>query len=353
MPKCSTWNIRLRGIGSNPSVPRGTLGWGASDRTQVFHVEQCTSVQQRMSAIPAGSGRQVATLSLAASTDSNRRLYRVKKEEAAGMRTEHNSTNQGERMHLDREAARELLKDVSEGRVSIDTALRQLPSVTYEDLGYAKIDHHRTLRKGFPEVIYCPGKQPTQVAEIAVRLFDRHDRVLATRAGEDVYATVHAVLPTAQYHAMARAITISRTPLEPKYRGYVAILTGGTSDMPVAEEAAVTLMIMGHAVKRIYDVGVAGIHRLLAQQGAIDAANIVVAVAGMEGALASVVAGLTDRPVIAVPTSTGYGSNLGGLAPLLTMLNSCASGVTVVNIDNGFGAGYAAALINRLITGGQ
>lgn len=256
-----------------------------------------------------------------------------------------------EELHLDRDATRQLLKAVQEGRTPIEAALQQLSGLDYEDLGYAKIDHHRALRKGFPEVIYCAGKEPQQVAEIASRLFERNDRVLATRAGFETFESVQQVLPAAEYHSTARAITISRTALEPRYPGYVAILTGGTSDLPVAEEAAITLGVMGHAVQRVYDVGVAGIHRLLAQQRTIDGANVVLAVAGMEGALASVVAGLTDRPVIAVPTSTGYGANLGGLAPLLTMLNSCASGVTVVNIDNGFGAGYSAALINRLVSG--
>lgn len=225
----------------------------------------------------------------------------------------------------------------------------------YEDLGFAKIDHHRAERLGFPEVIYCTGKTPAQVQQIAARLFARNDRILATRADADTFAAVQAVLPEAQYHEVARVITITHSPLQPLYPGYIAILTGGTADLPVAEEAAVTLLTMGHAVERVYDVGVAGIHRLLAQQAIIDRSHVVIAVAGMEGALASVVAGLTDRPVIAVPTSTGYGANFGGLAPLLAMLNSCASGVSVVNIDNGFGAGYAAATINRLIAinGGQ
>jgi NCAIR mutase (PurE)-related protein len=257
-----------------------------------------------------------------------------------------------EEQRLDQIQLRRLFEEVRQGRLLPEQAMRQLAAPAFEDLGYAKIDHQRTLRKGFPEVIYCAGKTASQVAEIAVRLYERHDRVLATRATTDAYEAIKAVLPQAVYHETARAITISRTPLKPLYGGFVAVLTAGTSDLPVAEEAAVTLEIMGHEPRRIYDVGVAGIHRLLTQQPVLNAAHVIIAVAGMEGALPSVVAGLTDRPVIAVPTSTGYGANLGGVAPLLTMLNSCASGVTVCNIDNGFGAGYTAALINRLINKG-
>lgn len=250
---------------------------------------------------------------------------------------------------MDEGTVRQLLEDIKAGHTSIDAAVERLTRAEYEDLGYAKIDHHRAQRKGFPEVIYCAGKTPDQVREIACHLFARHDRVLATRATAEVFAVVKDALPEATYHEQARTITISRGPLTPLYPGYVAILSGGTSDLPVAEEAAVTLMVMGHNVERVYDVGVAGIQRLLAHQAVVNGANVVIAVAGMEGALPSVVGGLTDRPVIAVPTSTGYGANWSGLAPLLAMLNSCASGVTVVNIDNGFGAGYSAAQINRLV----
>lgn len=253
---------------------------------------------------------------------------------------------------MDRSDIRQLLEDLKAGRTDIDTAVDLLSGMPYEELGYAKIDHHRAARQGFPEVVYCQGKTPEQVQQIVSRLFARHDRILATRADARTFAAVQEVLPEARYHKLARAITFSKDPLEPMYPGYVAILTGGTSDLPVAEEAAVTLAIMGHAVERVYDVGVAGIQRLLAQQGIINGAHVVIAVAGMEGALPSVVAGLIDRPVIAVPTSTGYGANFAGLAPLLAMLNSCASGVSVVNIDNGFGAGYMAATINRLIASG-
>jgi len=219
-----------------------------------------------------------------------------------------------------------------------------------ESLGYARIDHQRAARKGFPEVIYAAGKTADQVAAIEERLFARNDRVLITRADAGVFARVKQVVAEAVYHDVARAITLCRNGMAPIYSGNVALLSAGTSDLPVAEEAAITLEIMGHRVERVYDVGVAGLHRLLAQQEHLNHANVVGVVAGMEGALASVVGGLTDRPVIAVPTSVGYGASFGGVAALLAMLNSCASGVTVVNIDNGFGAGYAAALINRQIS---
>ncbi len=250
---------------------------------------------------------------------------------------------------MERKAARRILQGVKDGTVEPEEALRTFAGLEVEDLGFARIDHQRSLRKGFPEVIYAAGKQPEQVVEIAVRLYKQNDRVLITRANEQTWAAVAKELAAAQWNRVARAITICRDEMTPTFNGYIALLSAGTSDMPVAEEAAVTLTVMGHAVKRIYDVGVSGIHRLLAQQEAIAGASVVIVVAGMEGALASVVGGLTDRPVIAVPTSVGYGANFGGLAPLLTMLNSCASGVTVVNIDNGFGAGYAAALINAAI----
>jgi NCAIR mutase (PurE)-related protein len=257
-------------------------------------------------------------------------------------------------MFSEKENLRRILEDVKSAKLDIDTAMTQLVDPGYEDLGFAKVDHRRALRKGFPEVIYCSGKTAIQVAEIARSLRQRNDRVLATRASREAYEAVLSVAPEAIYHDTARIITITERPMTSIYTGYIAVLTGGTADLPVAEEAAITLEIMGHEARRIYDVGVAGIHRLLAQQSAIDAANVVIVVAGMEGALASVVAGLTDKPVIAVPTSTGYGASFGGIAPLLTMLNSCASGVSVCNIDNGFGAGYMAALINRLVAhGGQ
>jgi NCAIR mutase (PurE)-related protein len=239
-----------------------------------------------------------------------------------------------------------LLTGVREGELGVEEALESLRFLPYEDLGFAKIDHHRALRDDLPEVILGQGKTPEQVVTIAERIVRQSNRVLVTRAGPDVYAAVRDRLPDAVYHETARAITVQRAPL-PLKPG-VTVLSGGTADQPVAEEAAVTAEIMGCAVERIYDVGVAGIHRLLAHLPALLSSNVLVAVAGMEGALPSVVGGLVSAPVIAVPTSVGYGASFQGLAPLLTMLNSCAAGVAVVNIDNGFGAGYMAATINRL-----
>ncbi len=216
----------------------------------------------------------------------------------------------------------------------------------YEDVGFAKIDHHRALRDSLPEVVLGQGKSPEQVAEIARRLAERAGRVLVTRADRACFEAVRAALPDATYHETARAITLDRRP-EPKQPG-VTVLCAGTADLPVAEEAAVTAELMGSAVERVNDVGVAGLHRLLDHLPALRDARALVAVAGMEGALPSVVAGLVAVPVIAVPTSVGYGASFGGIAPLLAMLNACAAGVAVVNIDNGFGAGYLAAVINRL-----
>ncbi len=220
--------------------------------------------------------------------------------------------------------------------------MRRLP---YEDIGFAEVDHHRALRKGFPEVILGEGKSREQVVAIAEKLAVQTDRLLITRVDVDVYRAVKERLPDARYHADARAVTLVRVE-EPLWPG-VAVLCAGTSDLPVAEEAAVTAEVMGCQAERFYDVGVAGIHRLLDKMEALRDARALVVVAGMEGALPSVVAGLVAAPVIAVPTSVGYGASFRGLAPLLAMLNSCAAGVGVVNIDNGFGAGYLAAVINR------
>ncbi len=222
----------------------------------------------------------------------------------------------------------------------------------FVDLGFARVDVGRLARRGFPEVIYCAGKTPEQVAEIARTLESHHAVVLATRAGSAHFEAVRAVLPGAVFHAAARCIVVEREPL-PRLPGRVALVCAGTSDLPVFEEAAVTLAVFGCAVERVTDVGVAGIHRLLADQARIESCQVVVVVAGMEGALPSVVAGLVSRPIIAVPTSIGYGAAFGGLAALLGMLTSCGSGVTVVNIDNGFGAACAAASICRLLSPGR
>jgi NCAIR mutase (PurE)-related protein len=220
--------------------------------------------------------------------------------------------------------------------------LRDLP---YEDLGYARVDHHRVLREGFPEVILGIGKTPTQIAGIAKSLAARNDRLLITRASNEAYLAVRDVLPDAEYKTAARAIVLDRNARE--LTPGVALVCAGTADLPVAEEAAITAEMIGSEVDRLFDVGVAGIHRLFAVLPRIRAARAIIVVAGMEGALPSVVAGLVSTPIIAVPTSIGYGASFSGIAPLLSMLNSCAAGVSVVNIDNGFGAGYIAAMINR------
>jgi len=244
---------------------------------------------------------------------------------------------------------RELLLRIRDGRLDVEEAVRDLKRLPVDDLGYAQIDVHRELRRGFPEVVYCAGKTTEQVVAIVVRLARQSDgNILATRANREVYLAVAAEVEGAEYHDLARLIIVRRGAQET--RGCIAVLSAGTSDMPVAEEAALTAEAMGNRVERIYDAGVAGIHRLLNHRDRLLAARVLIVVAGMEGALPSVVGGLVDKPVIAVPTSVGYGASFGGLAALLAMLNSCASGISVVNIDNGFGAGYQAGLINRLGT---
>ena len=242
---------------------------------------------------------------------------------------------------------KELLDQVSAGTLTADTALDQLRALPFEDLGFAKVDHHRALRTGLPEVIFGAGKTPEQIVEIARSLNDGAHNVLITRLAPDVAAHVQAALPNLTYVAHARVATIVHTPPPLTGRGQILVIAAGTSDLPVAEEAALTAELTGNRVVRLHDVGVSGIHRLFAHHEQIRDAAVLVVVAGMEGALPSVVAGLVDKPVIAVPTSIGYGASFGGLAALLAMLNSCAAGVTVVNIDNGFGAGVAAGLINR------
>ncbi len=248
---------------------------------------------------------------------------------------------------MNEEALRELLKSVRDGQADIDEAIGQLRHLPFEEMGFATIDHHRTIRCGFPEVIYCEGKTTEQIRSIFAALAARDHNVLATRADPKAYDAVAAELPDAQYHQAARAITYRPPAVEAKPVGHVAIVAAGTSDLPVAAEACVTAEIMDARVTTHYDVGVAGLHRLLACSEQLQSANAVVVAAGMEGALPSVVGGLVGVPVIAVPTSVGYGASFGGIAALLGMLNSCASGVSVVNIDNGFGGGYIAAMINR------
>jgi len=229
----------------------------------------------------------------------------------------------------------------------VEQALERLQVLPYENLGFARIDHHRHLRRGFPEVIFCPGKTVEQVSAIFGRLAKTGGTVLATRAEPEVFEAVRAEHPEAEYHREARAVII-RGEEKPEPTGCIAVVSAGTADQPVAEEAALTAELIGGRVERLYDVGVAGIHRLFDNWDILKNARVIVVVAGMEGALASVVGGLATCPVIAVPTSVGYGAHFNGLAPLLTMLNSCATGVAVVNIDNGYGAGYIAALINRV-----
>lgn len=247
---------------------------------------------------------------------------------------------------MTKDSIKALLSAVQAGTMEVDQALDRLRDLPFEDLGYAKIDHHRSLRCGFPEAIYCEGKIPSQVAAIFVQCVKAGNNVIATRATEEVFSTVSAAQPDAVYNNMARTITLRQCEPVPT-SGTIAIVAAGTSDLPVAEEARVTAEIMDQETISIHDVGVAGIHRLLAHAEVLHEASVTIVIAGMEGALASVVGGLVSCPVIAVPTSVGYGASFHGLAALLGMLNSCAPGVTVVNIDNGFGAGHSAALINR------
>jgi NCAIR mutase (PurE)-related protein len=246
----------------------------------------------------------------------------------------------------DHHLIRNMLSDVAERKCSVEEALVKLRGMPVEDLGFARLDHHRALRQGFAEVVYCASKTPQQVAHIVERLVENHGRVLGTRATREHYEASAAKVPGLQYHELARAIWFERDARNK--RDGVVVVAAGTADLPVAEEAALTVELMGHAPKKVYDVGVAGLHRLLGELPSIQSANVIVVAAGMEGALPSVVGGLVGCPVIAVPTSVGYGTGLGGYAALLGMLNSCASGLAVVNIDNGFGAGTIAARINSL-----
>ena len=248
---------------------------------------------------------------------------------------------------MDQSALRKLLEEVREGRLSPDEALTRLRHLPFEDLGFAKIDHHRPLRVGMPEVIYCAGKAPEQVAEIFARMAERGTNVLATRADPTKFEAVKARVPEAEFHALSGCIVLRRNQ-EKRGRGLIAVVCAGTSDLPVAEEAAVTASLMGNEVEQICDVGVAGLHRLLAHRDILSRACVLIVCAGMEGALPSVVAGLVAAPVICVPTSVGYGASFGGLAALLGMLNSCSPNTAVVNIDNGFGAGYLASMINQV-----
>ncbi|MEI9478971.1 MAG: nickel pincer cofactor biosynthesis protein LarB [Deltaproteobacteria bacterium] len=240
-----------------------------------------------------------------------------------------------------------LLKGVKSGKTSIERALAQLKSLPFEDLGFTRIDHHRSLRKGFPEVIWGEGKSSSQILSIVKQLKEKGQNVLITRLEERKAKVIEKVFPRSRYYPRSRVLTYLTQPVKAMGKGTILVITAGTTDIPVAEEAVVTAQMMGNPVETLFDVGVAGIHRLLAERKKLETARVHIVVAGMEGALPSVVGGLVDCPVIAVPTSVGYGTSFGGVTALLAMLNSCASGVAVVNIDNGFGAGYIASLINK------
>ena len=243
---------------------------------------------------------------------------------------------------------KKILEDVKNNELDIDSALEILKDLPYEDLGYAHIDHHRSIRNGYPEVIYCKGKSDEHILGIIDRMNKKNTNILGTRCRKETFEKIIKIYPNAEYEELSQILKIKNEEIKEQGKGKILIITGGTSDIPVADEAYFTAEFFGNKVERLYDVGVAGIHRLLSNRNIIEEARVIVAVAGMEGALPSVVGGLVDVPVIAVPTSVGYGANFDGLAPLLAMLNSCASGISVVNIDNGFGAGYLASIINKL-----
>ncbi len=248
---------------------------------------------------------------------------------------------------MDKKQIQNLLQQVKQGNTDIETATNELIELPYKDLEFAKIDNHRELRSGYPEVIYCEGKTDEQIIEIIEYMHSRKSNILATRAEKTVFEKLIKIIPTAKYNKIGKTISIINKKTE-LTQSSIAIITAGTSDMSVAEEAVETAVIFGNKVIKIYDAGVAGLHRLYGKMSLIRQAKVLIVIAGMEGALASVVAGMTDKPVIAVPTSIGYGANFGGISALLAMLTSCANSVTVVNIDNGFGAAYSASIINKL-----
>ncbi len=250
--------------------------------------------------------------------------------------------------NMDAEAIKKVLEAVSSGRLPIDKALEQLKRLPFEDLSYACVDHHRSLRKGFPEVIFGEGKSEEQILGVMEAMVEQKDTVMITRVSAEKAKAIVAKHPKAVYHPDARMLILESKPIKPADKGLIMVIAAGTSDIPVAQEALITAKTMGHLVESLYDVGVSGLHRLMRHEKFWTDASVFIVVAGMEGALPSVVGGLVDKPVIAVPTSIGYGASFGGITALLGMLNSCASNVSVVNIDNGFGAGYTAALINSL-----
>ena len=248
---------------------------------------------------------------------------------------------------MDKDHIKRLLEEVKSGSIKIDEAMARLKTLPYDDLGFAKIDTHRSVRRGFPEVIYCEGKTTDQIQKIISKMMTHNRVILGMRAEECVYQAVKGIADKVEYHREARAIVVGEKP-EIRYKGTILVVSAGTADIPVSEEAVITAEIMGNRVERLYDAGVAGVHRLLDNKEMLFSANVLIIVAGMEGALPSVVGGLVDKPVIAVPTSVGYGVSFQGISALLTMLSTCVPGIAVVNIDNGFGAGYLASLINRL-----
>lgn len=243
---------------------------------------------------------------------------------------------------------KKLLEDVKNNNLEIEDALEKLRDLPYEDIGYAHIDHHRSIRNGYPEVIYCKGKSDEHILGIIEKMNEKGSNILGTRCEKSTFAKINKLYSNAKYDELSKILAIENEEIKYQGKGTILVVTGGTSDIPVADEAYYTASFFGNKVERLYDVGVAGIHRLLSNRHIIENARVIIAVAGMEGALPSVIGGLVDVPVIAVPTSVGYGANFDGLAPLLAMLNSCASGISVVNIDNGFGAGYLASTINKL-----
>lgn len=249
---------------------------------------------------------------------------------------------------MNKEDITAILEKVKSGELEVDAAASSLKDLPFKDLGFAKVDNHRSLRNGFPEVIFCEGKSLDEIEGIVKEMLKHENNILASRASREVYQRIKKIAPEAVYHERPRMVFIEKQKLK-KTKSKILVVSGGTSDMPVAEEAVITAEALGNSVESLYDVGVAGIHRLLGNLDKLDEAEVIIAVAGMEGALASVVGGLVDKPVIAVPTSVGYGANFGGVSALLTMINSCSSGIGVVNIDNGFGAAYLASTINLQI----
>jgi NCAIR mutase (PurE)-related protein len=248
---------------------------------------------------------------------------------------------------MNKEEIKILLEGVKDNKIKVEEALEKLEDLPFKDLGFAMIDNHREIRVGYPEVIYCEGKTVDQVRDIVKFMLTKNNNILGTRATEEMYNAVKEICDEAEYNKLGRTITVMKKD-QTSTESYIAIVAAGTSDLPVVEEAYETAKILGNRVEKIVDVGVAGIHRLFSSLDVIRGAKVVIVIAGMEGALASVIGGLVDKPLIAVPTSVGYGANFGGIAALLSMLNSCASGVSVVNIDNGFGAAYNASIINKL-----